>query len=107
MYCVVVAPATIVTGTIRGSPLPRSSTLCCPGDRFSVSGVTPRDSLSTNTCTPAGFVVTVRMPEDDAPAGAVAAEKNCFATYHPPTPSTRTTAAITAMPLHLRGFESR
>jgi hypothetical protein len=41
MYCVACVPAVIVTGTVRGSPPPRSSTLCGPALSVSVSGVTP------------------------------------------------------------------
>ena len=62
MYCVTWVPAVIVTGTVRGSPPPRSSTLCSPGFSGMLRGVTPRESPSTSTTAPLGLLLMLSVP---------------------------------------------
>src|SRR5262245_16521384 len=62
MYCETCVPAVIVTGTVRGSPAPRSSTLCGPALSDTVNGVTPLAWPSTTTCTPGGLLLMLSVP---------------------------------------------
>ena len=85
MYCVACVPAVMVTGIVRGSPGPRSSTTCSPADSVSVSGVMPFGSLSTKTATPSGLLVMTSVPvavstfgaaRREAPVGEIAAAED-------------------------------
>src|SRR5690242_13867858 len=96
MYCETCMPAVMLIGTVRGSPAPRSSTLCGPGFSASVSGVTPPDCPSTITCAPGGLLLMFSVPVADA---VELASTYLRATYPPPA-TTATTAATAAIGFH-------
>ena len=91
-YCDVSAPAAIVTGSTRGTPRPRSSTMCAPGVSDRRAGVLPLATPSTNTDTPGGLVCTASVPD----TGATGLRK-ARAAMTPPSPSATTASAATAM----------
>src|SRR3989454_5187063 len=94
MYCDVCVPPVIVIGSVRGSPAPRSSTMCDPAASVSVNGVAPCSMLSTKTCAPAGLLATVRTPVVTIGVGATAKYRR--APYVPAADSATSTAATTA-----------
>src|SRR5262245_2885468 len=100
MYCDVCVPGVMVIGIVRGSPAPRSSTMCDPAANVSVSGVAPCSTLSMNTLAPGGLLAMVNPPVVGTVTGGAA--KKRLAPYIPPAAITMSTAAAAAMRVHER-----
>src|SRR5262245_8374404 len=92
MYCDTCVPAVIVTGSARGSPAPRNSTLCVPALSVTVSGVTPLVWPSTTTCAPGGLLLMLSVPV--APTAGVA--RKYLRAPNTPTVDTTMSAAAAA-----------
>src|SRR5580765_693482 len=95
MYCEIVVPAVIFTGTVRGSPAPRSSTLCGPGFSASVNGVIPPGSPSTTTGAPGGLLLILNVPVTVGDAPGI----KYFRAANKPTVETAISATATAATL--------
>src|SRR5450759_4326178 len=91
-YCEASAPAVTVTGITRGTPRPRSSTMCEPALSEMRAGVLPRATPSTNTATPGGLVCS-----DNVPSFGHGGWRWARAAITPPPPSGTIASATTAM----------